>query len=432
MDNHRKGSNFIIFIFVVLILLPSVFLIPITNFIIKNGTDFLKFPIFTSLSAIIASVSTIVGVFMIYQQINKDKKINASRFLVELNNYLMSSENVKKVFGELLKLENKKYDHKQYEKVFGSDSGFYDIVEYLNFFESIEFFLRKGILKIEEINDMFSKRFFIAVNNPYIQDEKLIKYDYSWRNIYKLSRSLIEYKYYNDLEEPYAKYSISKSKGYYKYSDGYFNYRSIKNNALLIFIFSSILFLIFLFFILLSLKYPINTISSIIGVCGSIIGAVSIIFQLNAENNINKARFFFELNKSFITRDEYKIVFIAATNNFYYKLPFTDKNNKIKSISTYDLSNYLAFFESLNVMLENRALHISDVYFLFGYRLFFVVNNPYVQKMFLFKNNYFFKNVYRLYDKMLKYYKRNNGKAFMDYKEFALDKMDKEYYNLVN
>jgi len=432
MNSYKKGSNFIIIIFVVLILLPSFILVPVTNFILNNGgAAFLELPIFVKISAFIASFSTMLGIFTIYSQIEKDKRVNSSRFLVDLNDSLMSFESTRNVYKKLLDLEDKKYDKKLYEKAFKSDEDRYDIVQYLNFFENIEFFIRKGVLKISEVNDLFSKRFFIIANNQYVQEIKLIKYDYSWRNIYRMARVLIEFKNDKGLEIPYKKFSLSKSKNYKKYSEGYFNYKSVKNNLFMIFILSSSIFTFLLFFILLYFKYPINNISSTIGSCGTIIGAFAIFFQHNTENNINKSRFFFELNKSFISKIEYKKVFVNASKNLYYNLPFNEKNNTIKKIDIASLFNYLTFFESINVMLENKGLNISDIYFLFNYRLFFVVNNPYVQNYILFRNKIFFKNIYKLHNKMLLFYQKNKDKYYMDYKDYSLEKVDNDYYKLI-
>ncbi|MEZ7821313.1 MAG: hypothetical protein QMB51_03325 [Patescibacteria group bacterium] len=428
MDNNKKGSNSIIFIFFILILLPSVFLIPITNLFLssENSYVFLDSSFFLYLSAFISSFSTIIGLLTIYKQINKDKKINSSKFLVDLNNAMMLFQNTRNVYKKLINLEYSKYNKSNFENIFKTDEDKYDLVEYLDFFENIEFLLRKNILKISEVDDMFSKRFFMVVNNPYVQKIKLVKYDYSWTGIYKLARALIEYKKDNNIDIPYEKHSISKTKNYFKYSNGFFNYKSIKNSLPMIFIFSFSLFLIVLFFLLIFFKYPVLKISTIVGTTGTVIGAFAVFFQLNAENNINKARFIFELNKSFISNDRFKKISVLVSKNFYNNLDFSKKNNFIKKINKEDLFDYLVFFESINVMLENKALKINDIFSLIA-RFMIFVNNPNVQDSILIKNHIFFKNIYKLHKKILKFFKKNNGDIV--YSDYSLEKTDSKFYN---
>lgn len=431
MQNNKKGSSSIIIMFVVLILLPSFILVPITSFIIDHGgIAFLELPIFAKISAFIASFSTIFGLLMIYRQIEKDKKIMSSRFLVSLNDSMMSFNCTRNVHKKLLDLEEKKYDQKFYEKAFKTDVEKYDFLfEYFAFFENLNFFLEKKIIKISELNDMFSKRFFLAVNNKFAQQE-LLKNPYSYINIFKLSKALLSYKYDNDLGVPFKKYSIDKVKNFDLYSKDSFNYKSLKNNILLIFIFSSTLFLFLLFFILLSFNYPINSISSIISTIGTVIGAFSIIFQLDAENNINKARFLFDLNKSFISKDNFKEINVLALYNINYNKKFNNKKNIFKNIGKENVFNYLTFFESLNVMIENKALTPFEVSSFFGFRFFVVVNNPYVQDLILIKDAEFFRNIYKLHKTITNYRIKNN--IDIVYKKTSLDIVNKNYNKIIS
>lgn len=429
MNSYKKGSNFIIIIFVVLILLPSFILVPVTNFILNNGgTAFLELPIFAKISALVASFSTMLGIFTIYSQIEKDKRVSSSRFLVDLNDSIMSFESTRNVYKKLLDLENKKYDRKLYEKAFKTDGDKYDLLSYFGFFENLQFFLEKKIIKISEVNDLFSKRFFIAINNPYVQEE-ISKNAESWTNIYKLYKTFVTYKNDKNIKIPYKQYALSKTKEYLKYSKYYFNYKSIKNNLFIIFILSSSIFTLLLFFLLLAFGYPVNNISSIIGSCGTVVGALAIFFQLNVENGINRSRFLFELNKSFISKKYFKEINVLASYNLDYNKKFNLKKNLFEKIKIENLFNYLTFFESVNIMLENHALNISEVNSFFNFRFFIVINNPYVQNILLIKDNIYFKNIYKLNDKLTKY--RRFKLLGIIYSNYSLEKIDINYKQLI-
>jgi len=405
----KRKSNNLILIFVILILLPSVFIIPIINIILKNvgiGDLIANNPIFAFISSITASFSVIIGILVVYRQIEKEKKIYSNTFLISLNDYFATDENIKRCFHKLMKLENKKYSFNAYEKEFKTDEDKYDLLEYLNFMESLQYFISERVIKISEINELFGKRFFIAVNNPYIQEIKLKKYDYSWVNLYRLARSLIDYRREKGHQVPYEQYSLKNIPNYEKYSKGYYNHKSLMANYFKIFVAASIIFLI-VFFIILYFVFniEIKQVSKTISITGVVIGALALLFQKIEENNIDRARFLFELNKKFMTNDHFSYVFIKASKNFYHNNKIS-KNYFVKSDEIFIMS-YLNFFEVIYNLYEKGVIKMKEINILFHGRFFYITNNEQIQKNLLLKNKDNYKNIFLLYSVFLKFRIKN-------------------------
>lgn len=427
----KKKSNNLMFIFVLLVLLPSVFVVPVVNVILQSSGAglFLENPKYKFLSSLFSSISVIFGIIVVYRHIQKQKKIMSNRFLIDLNDYFTKDENIQRVFSKLMKLENKKYSFNSYDKLFQTDEDKYDLLEYLNFMETLQYFVDERVIKINEINELFSKRLLIAINNPYIQDIKLVKYDYSWINLYRLSRSIIEYKREHNNTIPYEQYSIEKAPNYEKYSKGYYNYKSIKANYFKIFIIASSLFIISIFLInYFILEIDVRSISKIISVIGVIISALSLWFQVIEDNNIDRCRFLFDLNKIYLSKPAFQKIYIAATKNFYHNLPFTEKYNFVKDIDKIDINQYLSFFEGLNVLLEKGVMKIKEIDLLFAVRIFAIVNNPFYFS-YIKGNSKNLKNIYKIHFKLTNF--RIKDKKNIIFLNNSLEKKDKNYYSII-
>ena len=80
-------------------------------------------------------------------------------------------------------------------------------------------------------------------------------------------------------------------------------------------------------------------------------------------------------------------------------------------------------------MIENHGLDISEINSFFGFRFFIVVNNPYVQDILLIKDSIYFKNIYRLHNKLIKYRRSKSLKVI--YNDYSLEKRDQNYKQLI-
>lgn len=68
---------------------------------------------------------------------------------------------------------------------------------YLTFFGTIYVLLKREVVKMDYINELFSYRFFVAVHSKVMQEERLNNPDYNFANIIELERKWIEFKIKN-------------------------------------------------------------------------------------------------------------------------------------------------------------------------------------------------------------------------------------------
>ena len=61
-----------------------------------------------------------------------------------------------------------------------------DLVNYLVHLEGVAALVNNGVLRISAINDLMAYRFFIAVNNPVVQELELKPFKDYYKDIYKL------------------------------------------------------------------------------------------------------------------------------------------------------------------------------------------------------------------------------------------------------
>jgi hypothetical protein len=134
-------------------------------------------------ASVVIAITEIVGIFAIWYQLKKQKDINIASFLMEFDQN----------FGEHKNIYSKISQYQNDKSVF-TEQDIADIVAYLTFFESLYYFIQKGILTIEMVDNLFGYRFFIGVHNEFIQKFELIKDSQYYLNIYKLHAKWIDYR----------------------------------------------------------------------------------------------------------------------------------------------------------------------------------------------------------------------------------------------
>lgn len=418
----KKGSNFLIVILFILIIIPVIVLLAISDIVkyeisVRN-TD----PFILNLTSIIGALSTVAGIITIYMQINKEKRLNSSRFLMDLNEFFINHKDIEDVRYRLDAFDDNKNLGKAYfDKIFKTENDKYKINEYLNFFESVQNFLEKKVLKIKDVSEMFSKRFFMVVNNKFVQKYYLEEKNVFWAEIFKLHRSLVEYKNEKNIEIPYFKNDLSFLDCYNECSHGYYKEKHIKNNKIKILLFFSIPFLSVLFIIAYKIfNLSIINTSQITAAVATIFGGVAIYLQVQDENEINQAKFLFDLNRIFLDKQNLKKVLLKA--DYFEK---TGKNIFKKSDSR-DVFEYFVFFGNIFNLINNKIIKINDINYVFNSRFFKAINNPYIHEKFFSKNSEYFIEIYELYEDWSNYRRKNNQIVILEKFDFA--KSCKKYF----
>jgi len=134
------------------------------------------------------TISTaILGAFGIYMQFRKDKRLNQTKFMVTFSFNFFDKADLRMI---LHKLE----DYRQGKKDCFSAKDTDAVVSYLVWCEALASLINKKIFDFYMIDDLFAYRFFLIVNNPWIQENELFKYQEYYKGIFLAYKTWAKFK----------------------------------------------------------------------------------------------------------------------------------------------------------------------------------------------------------------------------------------------
>ena len=122
----------------------------------------------------IVALTAVVGAMAIWFQMKRAKDMAEGEFILTLNESFSSNPDIKALYA---KLES------------GGELSDRDrtaIVQYLTLFETIYLLVKRDVVEISLIDDLFRYRFFIATNHPQIQQLELAPDARFYHNLYSL------------------------------------------------------------------------------------------------------------------------------------------------------------------------------------------------------------------------------------------------------
>lgn len=82
--------------------------------------------------------------------------------------------------------EREKYEGEFLKKYALEEKAYQDFVNYLVHLEGMAALINDGVLRLSAINDLMAYRYFIAVNNPVVQEFELIPYQDYYQGLIRL------------------------------------------------------------------------------------------------------------------------------------------------------------------------------------------------------------------------------------------------------
>lgn len=145
----------------------------------------------------------VVGIILTLVEIGDTRRLQEADFLVTLNQTFVENETYTKIYDFL---ESKRYKTDDYKNIKLKSS---EVSQYLTFFETLYVLVKEQAVTIDDFDDLFGYRFFLAVYDDDIRQLKLRHYN-NFINIY-------------DLEERWFNYRVDRGKPilgkYYKVTD---------------------------------------------------------------------------------------------------------------------------------------------------------------------------------------------------------------------
>lgn len=195
MGKHEKSERTGKYLFVALsVFTASVAIAYVTRIvlcsIVRLGNDEANL-ITSMLEGIVASIA----IAQVLNQLKRDEKleqeqneIEEARFILEYNQAFIQDSNMTQV-EQLLENQmegdaEKKISPEQRQKC----------INYLVYLEGLAPLVREDVLKLDHIDDLMAYRFFLAVNNPLLQEDQLFRYPEYYLGCFQLYQLWKEYR----------------------------------------------------------------------------------------------------------------------------------------------------------------------------------------------------------------------------------------------
>lgn len=154
------------------------------------------------LSKRITTVTALVSAVAFWLQFKRTERLNESNYIMNLNNQFISNKDMTLVEHEL-ELYFNQYTLMVNDKS-SPDPGVVSrmtlgisqsrtsdecqkLINYLVYLEALAALVDRQVIHLDVIDDLFSYRFFLAVNNPVVQENELIPYSDFYQGIFRLS-----------------------------------------------------------------------------------------------------------------------------------------------------------------------------------------------------------------------------------------------------
>ncbi len=139
------------------------------------------------ISTAVTTVTAIIGAYAIWYEWRKDSKIKQAEFMMGLNESFINNP-------KLVEIEHKLENYRKHGIQELGEEDRQSVIDYLVYHEGLAALYFRGVLNLDVIDDLFSYRFFLAMNNPWVQREELLPDMEYYRGCIMLYKIWHEYK----------------------------------------------------------------------------------------------------------------------------------------------------------------------------------------------------------------------------------------------
>lgn len=158
-----------------------------------NINSFIKY---LNIYEFISTIAVIVGAVIAIIEIHANKKLEEASFIKDLNKQFIDNkemveiEHALETYNNLYQLGEKNIELELDVRVNGKDKQ--KLVNYLVYLEGVASIIEQGVLHIDKINSLFGYRYFLAVNNPIIQNIELYPFAAYYQGIFNVYNKWLE------------------------------------------------------------------------------------------------------------------------------------------------------------------------------------------------------------------------------------------------
>lgn len=148
--------------------------------------------------------ATLVGTVFIAIELQNSQVVTCCDMLIDQNNYFHDNDHLMKVYSILEESPASGYNENLWKDVQPTD-----IACYCTFFENLYLLYRNKIARIEDLDDLFGYRFFVFVNNPFVQEHHILPTSSSYNEIFRLYAAWSKFRRQKGTSIPRAEYAFS-------------------------------------------------------------------------------------------------------------------------------------------------------------------------------------------------------------------------------
>ena len=144
----------------------------------------------TKLSTILTTITAIIAAGSFWIQLERSKNLDEANFIMTLNDQFIANDNMTRIEHILAWYFNDFAKGKEAKLDLNLDLRHDDrlrLINYLVYMEGLAALVKRDVMHLGIIDDLFAYRFFIAVNNPVVQQTELLPYKEFYKGCYDLS-----------------------------------------------------------------------------------------------------------------------------------------------------------------------------------------------------------------------------------------------------
>ena len=178
------------------------------------------------LSKRITTITALVSAVAFWLQFKRAERLNESNFIMNLNNQFIGNKDMTRVEHELELFYNtyeakyarrgEKPSRQQMRAIpLGLEAAresedCQKLINYLVYLESLAALIDNNVLHLNVIDDLFAYRFFLAVNNPIVQERELLPYSDYYQGCFRLSRYWTKMHNDHNIRIPMQEFSLAE------------------------------------------------------------------------------------------------------------------------------------------------------------------------------------------------------------------------------
>ena len=141
-------------------------------------------------STVITTSTALIAAVTFWMQLKRTESLNEANFIMNMNNQFISNKEMTQVEHALEVFFNQECDQQGSGILtLNMDREHPDLqklINYLVHMEGLAALVQRNVLHLGVIDDLFAYRFFIAVNNPVVQEQELLPYANYYQGCFKL------------------------------------------------------------------------------------------------------------------------------------------------------------------------------------------------------------------------------------------------------